>query len=380
MNEIELLRRLIGFDTTSALPNGAIVDLLADFLERPGVEIIRHSSDEPGKTNLIVWIGPRESRDGEGLVLSGHLDTVPARESGWDSDPFLMVERDGNLYGRGTADMKAFVAICAVAAAELDPRRLSRPLVLAFTCDEEIGTLGAASLARTWPAGRPFPRAAVIGEPTSLRVVRMHKGHLKLRVLLHGVAAHSGYPHLGRNAIEAAGKAIKALSAYRIELESARPEHHEHFGSVPYVSLNLATISGGAAINIVPDSCTIELGLRPLPGTDTDELIDTLRTRIASELSDDQFSIEPISGTPAMLAGEDTPIYRALCAATGQTGTVAVSFATDAGWLQAMGMDTVLFGPGSIEVAHRPNEFIPAAEIPQARRVIDALIGGFCIS
>lgn len=370
-----MLRRLIGFNTTSSLPNGPIVDFLADYLERPGVEIIRHTCDEPGKTNLIVWAGPRDARDGEGLVLSGHLDTVPATESSWESDPFTLTERDGNLYGRGTADMKAFVAIAAVALSGVEPGRLDAPLVLALTCDEEIGTLGAAALARTWPSGRPFPRAAVIGEPTSLKVVRMHKGHTKLRITVTGTAAHSGYPHLGDNAIEAAATAVNRLAALRCELEGERGEHSPHFGEVPYVSLNVATIRGGSAINVVPDHCEIELGLRPLPGFD----IDALTARVAATIDDiPTASLSTISGTPPMFASEDSAIHRSLVSIMDQRETVAVSFATDAGWLQAMGMDTVLFGPGAIEVAHRPNEFVPADDIPRAREVVDSLIAEYC--
>lgn len=379
MSEPELLRHLVALDSTSALPNGPIVDFLSGCLDRPGVELIRHPSETEGKTNLIVWAGPAESADGKGLVLSGHLDTVPALEGDWRTDPFTLAADEANYYGRGTADMKGFVAICAAATAKRDPGSLRHPLVLILTCDEEIGTLGAASLARTWPAERKFPRAAVIGEPTSLRVVRMHKGHLKLRLEVRGTAAHSGYPHLGRNAIEIAARAIAALTNLRRELERERPANHEHFGEVPYVSLNVATIHGGAAINVIPDLCAVELGLRVLPGVDPAALTERVRDAVTRVTEGEEIGLSLLNSTPPMLAQGDSPIHSALSAAMKQDETVAVSFATDAGWLQGLGMDTVLFGPGAIEVAHRANEFIPKDEIGRARGVVDQLIDQFCL-
>ena len=377
MTETEMLRRLVSFDTTSALSNQPVADFLASFLDRRGVEIVRQESDVPGKLNLVAWIGPRESIDGQGLVLSGHMDTVPALEPDWKTDPFVLTEDADNFYGRGTADMKGFLAVAAVAAARINPSALRHPLVLIFTCDEEIGTLGAASFARTWPAGRPLPGAAIIGEPTSNRVVRMHKGHLKLRVDIRGLGAHSGYPHLGRNAIEAGARVIDALSSLRVDMQQETPEHCEHFGAVPYASLNVATIRGGTAINVVPDRCEIELGIRPMPGMDLDALQNRVREVIAST-EIDTWTLDLISSSPPMLASDDSKIYRTLAGHLEQSETVAVSFATDAGWLQTMGMDTVLFGPGAIEVAHRANEFIPRAELAAASPLVMRMIEEFC--
>ena len=224
-----------------------------------------------------------------------------------------------------------------------------------------------------------MPKAAIIGEPTSLRVVRMNKGHLKIRIDVAGLAAHSGYPHLGRNAIEAAARVVSALTRLREELGIERPEHHEHFGDVPFVSLNVATIHGGAAINVIPGHCAIEVGLRPLPGVDLDTLTRRVRDAVHGVVQDDTVTITKLSGTPPMLSSGATQIHDALSRAMNQNQTGAVSFATDGGWLQALGMETVLFGPGSIEVAHRANEFIPRAEIGRAREVVDQMIDQFCL-
>lgn len=378
MNEVELLRRLVSFDTTSALPNLAIVDFLAEFLDRPGVEIIRHESDSSGKWNLVAWLGPRAAKDRKGLVLSGHTDTVPALEPEWRTDPWRLSEAEGNYYGRGTADMKGFLSLACLAAARVEPMRLRHPLVLVLTCDEEIGTLGAASFARTWPSGRPLPRAAIIGEPTSNRLVRMHKGHMKLRVEIRGIGAHSGYPHLGRNAVEDGARAVTALSQLREILQTEKPEHAEHFGAVPYASLNVATIRGGTAINVVPDACVIELGIRPVPGMELESLEHRVREALAAA-GIEEWSMSLISSSPPMLAADDSEIYEALAAHLHQKETVAVSFATDAGWFQTMGLDTVLFGPGAIEVAHKANEFIPASEMSAAVPVLESMIHRFCV-
>ena len=373
----ELLRRLVAIDSTSSLPNEPIADFIADYLDRPGITVEKVSGGAEGKLNLLATIGePDQSR--VGLVLSGHMDAVPANPHQWTTPPFEMQERDGNLYGRGTADMKAFLALSMNAAVELVAS--PRPLVLLFTCDEEIGCLGAGHFVKNWPEHRPLPRSAIIGEPTRLRVVRMHKGHLKLRITLKGKGAHSGYPHLGRNAIEKAGPVIGALSKLRTSLESERYPSSVYFDDAPFVPLNLGTIHGGSAINIVPDECVIEVGMRPLPGVESEELGVRLREAIRATQPPDDWLVELISESPPLLLDEASEICRTMYGLVDQSGTASVSFASDAGWLQRLGIECLLFGPGSIEVAHRPDEFIPRDEIDRGYEILKQAIDYFCRS
>ena len=227
LDNTDLLERLIGHDTVSRNSNLPLVDFLCEYLDRPGIRIERHPSPDGTKANLVVAMGPDIDEERRGLVLSGHMDVVPADEDDWRSDPFRLTRVDDTLVGRGTSDMKGFVAIAANAVAALDPAKLLHPLVLIFTYDEEVGTVGAKHFADTWPEPRQLPKSAIIGEPTSLRVIRMHKGHINLRLTSQGTAAHSGYPHLGLNAIEPVGRVIVALSDLRRELRD-RIESRRH--------------------------------------------------------------------------------------------------------------------------------------------------------
>jgi len=394
IDTIDLLRRLVAFDSVSRRSNLPVADFLADLLDRPGTTLARCGyTDENGveKTNLLARLGPpadpaapAESR--AGLVLSGHMDVVPADEPEWTSDPFELTERGDpsapRLHGRGSADMKGFLALATRAALRLDPDELTAPLVLVFTCDEELGTVGARYLHDHWsevePEIGPLPTATVIGEPTELEVVRLHKGHLKFRVTTHGRSAHSGYPHLGRNAIEAAGRVIASLTSLRLELETERPPHGEHFPEVPYVALNQGTIHGGAAVNVVPDRCVLEGGARILPGMDSAELVERLRSSVALAAAPGEADFELLGESPPLLVEEGALVHRALCKATGRPGGASVSFATDGGWLQGLGLDCVIWGPGSIEVAHRPDEYVPLDHLRNAEEPLERMIHRFC--
>jgi acetylornithine deacetylase len=377
----ELFSRLVAFDTVSRNSNLPLADFLADYLDRPGVRIHRQPAPGEPKANLVIEIGPpTDPVAREGLGLSGHMDVVPADEPEWSSDPFAVTERDGLLYGRGTADMKGFLALAVDLAARLDPSRLRRPLVLLLTYDEELGTLGARHFHDSWPADHPLPRHAVIGEPTELEVVRLHKGHLKARITIHGTPAHSAYPHLGHNAIEPAGRLIVALTELREALAAERLPSSASFPEVPFPSLNVATVEGGTAINIVPDRCAVEVGLRLLPGMDELEVEARLRATAQRALGGERWSLEGLSVSPAVEAPASSPLFTNLCALTGQQGSPSVSFATDAGWLQRMGVECVLYGPGSIRVAHKPDEHLPVSELEQAGQVLERLVERWCLA
>ena len=312
----------------------------------------------------------------------------PPRKRAGPGDPFTLTDAGDRLVGRGAADMKGFVALAANLAREADPARLAAPLVLVFTYDEEVGTLGAKHLVESFAGvwgrraaaalGGPLPRAAIVGEPTSLAVVGLHKGHLKIRVTLHGRSAHSGYPHLGINAIEAGARAIAALSELRERLAGEAPPHRERFPEVPFVALNVGTVAGGSAINVVPDRCTIEVGVRLLPGMDSAPMVARLRETVAAAAGETPHEFAVLSDSPPMRLADDAPIAAELLALAGRERLESANYATDAGWLQRLGMDCAVFGPGSIEVAHRPDEHLPKAELVAARAILERTIDRFC--
>lgn len=370
LSDVDLLRRLVAIDSTSAISNLPIANEIATYLDPAAAEVALLAA--PGgqlKTNLMARFGP-EPIDGRGLILCGHMDAVPAYEAGWQSDPFTLTDAGDRLVGRGAADMKGFIAVAMNAAVGADLSGLRAPLILLFTYDEEVGTLGARDFARHWDRTRALPRHCIIGEPTSFRRVRAHKGHLKLRLATTGRSAHSGYPHLGENAIEKVRPLLDALVALRLELEKERGDE-ELFPDAPYVPLNIATIHGGTAVNIVPDRCEVEIGIRLLPGMSAAAMIERVRGAIGDA------SLQVMSESPPMLLDRSSTIYEAVAPYAAQ-GPESVSFASDAGWLQSMGMECLLFGPGAIEVAHQANEFMPKEDLRRAGEVLRAVIARFC--
>jgi len=390
LSDIDLLSRLVAFDSTSANSNRPIADFICDYLERPGIRVERLRAADPDavgdKLNLAVFVGPEvEARQRQGLLLSGHMDVVPATEPQWQSDPFTLLDDGERLIGRGACDMKGFDAIAINAAAEAAQRPLVHPLVLVLTYDEEVGTVGAHDFAQTWPVDRPLPRRAIIGEPTSLAVVRMHKGHAKLRATFTGREAHSGYPHLGTSAVEPAARAITALGALRDSLEHESGPNAEHFPEVPFVALNVGTVNGGSAVNVIPAQCTLEIGIRVLPGMEAVPVLARAKHAIEHATSGGpvpttRVAVEVVvlDDSPPLLTPEDVDLYRHLCALRGQQQTASVSYATDAGWLQRCGLDCLIFGPGTIEVAHKPNESIPKGELREGGAMFRDLVARYC--
>jgi len=373
----EILRRLVALDTTSRESNLPAVDWLAERLERPGVAIERNLSSDGRKANLCVRIGGEQAAEREGLVLCGHLDTVPADEPGWTSDPFSLTERDGRWVARGACDMKGFVALAVAHAERLDPAALEAPLALLFTYDEEVGSLGAQRFVATASQRPPLPRRMVVGEPTSLEVVQLHKGHLRMRLEVEGESAHGGTPHLGRNAVTAASRAVVALDRLAGELTAERPPHAERFPEAPYVALNVGRIDGGRAVNVVPDRCTVLFGLRPLPGMDSSALVERVHGALAEALADTPWRLRLENESPPLL-GSETGLAAEILEITSRTETRSAPFSSDAGTLRRLDHDCVLWGPGSISVAHRPDEWIDRAEVDRGYRLLGRLIADRC--
>ncbi|HET6342153.1 MAG TPA: acetylornithine deacetylase [Gemmatimonadota bacterium] len=377
LDDVELLSRLVAFDTTSSESNLPFVDFVSEILDRPGVRLERHASPDGRKANLLAAIGPDPDDHREGLLLSGHSDVVPAMEPGWTGDPFLLRRDDERLIGRGACDMKGFVALAVNRLATARVDRLRHPLALLLTYDEEVGTLGARRYAEK--GGSPaLPRRTIVGEPTDLRPIRLHKGHLRLRVVTTGTPAHSAFPALGRNAVEPAARAIISLAELDRTLREETPASADRFPEAPYSSLNVGTVTGGTAANIVPDRCEVLIGIRLLPGIDPDEMTARVADAVREVIGDADWTLEPAGLSPALEAPAQSDLLAALRAASGRSDDSGVGFATDAGWLDQVGHECVLFGPGSIEVAHRPDEFLPVPQLVRAGAILDGQIARWC--
>ncbi len=371
-DDIDLLARLVGIDTTSCKPTRPLGDLVVEYLSHPKVRVERFDVGND-QENILFAIGP-ECRDGEGLLLCGHVDTVPAEEPEWTSDPFVLTRRGDRVIGRGACDMKGFDALAINLLRECTEQPPREPLVLLLTCNEEIGTLGAAAFARDWPRARAMPRRALIGEPTSLRVVRGHKGHLTISIAISGVAAHSGFPHKGVNAIERAGAVIAALAVLRKELMAERTSTSALFPEVPFPVLTTARIRGGSAINVIPERCEIDVGVRLLPGMSCEAFMDRLRSAVQAVVPRDAATVAQINETPAFATPPDRPLHVELCQSMLQQEECGVGFGTDAGRLASLGLDCVIWGPGDISNAHRADEWMPLEEFARAAAMLRTLV------
>lgn len=381
LSNAELLARLVAFDTVSDRSNRPIVDFICDYLDDPRIHKLRLPDATGTKDNLYAWIAPDGPPvDGAGLLLSGHVDVVPANEPEWTTNPFELAETADAYVARGACDMKGFVALAINALLESCWRPPRAPLALLLTYDEETGTYGAQHFAEGWQRQAPLPRAVIVGEPTSLRAVRMHKGHLKMRATFRGRTAHSAYPQLGCSAIEPAARVVTALAGLNQRWTGMRNAASVHYPETPSPNLNIGRIRGGDAINVVPDWCTVELGVRLMPGMTPDEFERQVRDVVRETAGDAAHTIESLGTSPALLLGDDAPVYRSLCELLGQRDTIAVSYATDGGPLATLGLDCVVWGPGDIAVAHKPNERLPKAELARAAELLGSMIHSFCVA
>lgn len=350
--------------------NRGVIDLLAAWLTDLGFAC-EIQDVSPGKANLIATLG----RGPGGLVLAGHTDTVPWDQGQWRFDPFTLTEADGRLYGLGTADMKGFFPLAIEAARAFLGKPLKAPLIILATCDEECSMAGARALVE---AGKPAARFAVIGEPTSMRPLRMHKGVMMERVVVEGRAGHSSDPALGANALEAMNAVMNELLAFRGELQG---RYRNPAFTVPVPTLNLGCIHGGDNPNRICPHCELQFDLRPLPGMDMDELRQQIRQRLAPLAPQHRvrLTVEPIyAGTPAMETPADSPLVRAAERLTGHPAEAA-AFGTEAPFFRQLGMDALIFGPGGIEQAHQPDEFIALDSIHPTVEVLQGLIREFCL-
>ena len=375
MTLLNMLKQLIECNSISSVNPGidqgnrAVIDMLASWLDDLGFQTEIMPLADPRKANLIATLGNGPG----GLVLSGHTDTVPCDEELWQQSPFELIERDNRFYGLGICDMKSFFALAIEAVKPFLGRPLQQPLMILATADEESSMAGAKALAE---AGKPKARYAIIGEPTSLQPIATHKGILIEKLIVQGKSGHSSNPALGNNAMHTMHDALSALRALQAELKE---RYSNPLFAVDYPTLNLGCIHGGDNPNRICGHAELGFEIRPLPGMNIEELHQTVEQRLlglgkqeGTELSLEHF------GVPAFAANEQSDLLAHCEKLTGHSrGSVA--FATEAPYLQQLGMDVLVLGPGSIDQAHQPNEYLATERIEPMISYLSQLIGKYCL-
>lgn len=373
MEQDEILAHLIALPSIFGTGNAAIVDWIVTYARACGAEVTVAMGPEGDRANLLITVGPRFV---PGLVLSGHMDVVPANEPDWLSDPFTMRAEHGRLYGRGTSDMKGFLACALAALPELAKRPLTRPVHLAFSYDEEAGCRGVPHLLALLPDLCALPQACIVGEPSGLRAIRAHKGKAAAHLEVRGRAGHSSRPDQGLNAVHAMASVLSTA------VDAARALTNGPFESAfepPYSSLQVGMIHGGQAINIIPDHCSADIEARAISGQSPVVLLDPIRQALADlDAQGFETSWTVTSQYPALSLAEDAPLAAMMAEITGQAPLAAVSYGTEAGLYQAAGIPAIICGPGDIARAHRANEYIERDELSACRRMIDILGQRMC--
>lgn len=363
-----ILKELIGYPTVSTDSNLALIEWIAEQLESLGAEV--HIFKDPGgtKANLFATLGP--SIDG-GIVLSGHSDVVPVADQDWTHDPFDMIEQDGKLYGRGSCDMKGFIAATLAMAPEFAKSNLKRPVHFAFTYDEEIGCIGARSLIQDISKQGIKPAIAIIGEPTSMRVIEGHKGCFEYTTRFVGLEGHGSTPALGVNAAEYATRYVLRLMELKEQLQKRTPQTSQF--EPPETTINIGSIHGGVAPNVIAGKAHIDWEMRPVQDSDGEFVKNDLQKYVDNELLPAMQAVHPGASIDTHCHGEvlglepmDKNDARDLVAElTGANGAELVAFGTEAGLFQSIGMDAVVCGPGSITEAHKPDEYVAIEQLEQ---------------
>jgi acetylornithine deacetylase len=364
----DLLAKLVAFPSVVGAPNGAITAWIANYCRAHGATVEVLPGPEGDRCNLFATVGPR---DKAGYILSGHMDVVPAGEAEWSSDPFTLRSEGDRRYGRGTTDMKGFLACALAALPKLVASNLSRPIHLAFSYDEEAGCRGVPHLIAALPHLCQKPLAAIIGEPSRMQAVRAHKGKAAVRLEVIGRSGHSSQPHLGLNAVHAMAGVITKAVAYG-ELLAEGPFDHNF--EPPYSSLQVGVIAGGQAVNIIPDRCTADIELRAVSGTSPLSLLETVKAELEALQAQDFRTIwHELSAYPALSLAADSPLAGLLAELTGEVTLAAVSYGTEAGLYQQAGIEAIICGPGDINRAHRPDEYIALGELHACQQMMEAL-------
>jgi acetylornithine deacetylase len=376
-----MIRKLVGFPTVSRDSNLDLIEFVREYLRPYAAEVRVTFDEEKRKANLFATLGPGKAG---GIVLSGHTDVVPVDGQPWDTDPFRIAENGGRLYGRGTADMKSFIACALTLAPVCLERGLKTPLHLALSYDEEVGCLGIGRLLADLAHADIRPDSCIVGEPTMMKPVIAHKGKKSFRCTTRGLAAHSAYAPRGVNAVEAAAEAV----AYLKQMARRHRDHGPFDKSfdVAHTTVHTGLIHGGTALNIVPHECVFDFEFRYLPGDDPETLLREFTEYVRSVLEPEMqavdpaagFDIRPLSEIAALDTGLETEVVALVQELTGNEEIGKVSFGTEGSQFQRAGMATVVCGPGSIEQAHKPNEYVTLDQIAQCEQFLRRLMDRIC--
>ncbi|WP_140847867.1 acetylornithine deacetylase [Paracoccus sp. FO-3] len=375
---VDILRRLVAYETLSRRPNLDLLDYVEGLLVPAGVRVERFAHADGSRANLWATIGPEGPG---GVVLSGHTDVVPVAGQDWSVDPFALTERDGRYYGRGTADMKGFVAAAIQAAIRAARRELRRPLHLALSYDEEIGCMGVRGMIEALAARPDRPALCIVGEPTGMRIATGHKGKLACRACCHGREGHSALAPNALNALHLGAAFIASLQARQQELVRAGARDPAY--DIPFSTIHAGLMQGGTALNIVPNRCEIDFEIRNIVADDPAAILaaiagdaEAIAAPHRARFPEARIEIETVSAYPGLDAPEDAAAVRLLRRITGQDGpAIKVAFGTEGGLFhQGLGMSTAICGPGFMEQGHKPDEFIAAEQLSACDRMLSRLL------
>merc|ERR1712137_570705 len=360
-------QKLVGFNTVSCFSNLELIEECKKTLEELGFDCLLFHNDDKTKANLLASVGPK---DVPGIILSGHTDVVPVSGQKWDTDPFEIVESGDKLFGRGTCDMKGFVAVCMSFAADFASAKLKFPIHFAFSYDEEIGCLGVRSMTAYIDKLSVKPFCCFVGEPTMMKVVNKHKGKQSFGGTVSGFECHSSLVHQGVNAVEFAAEIVCKIRSMKLRKQKEGP-FDEQFDP-PYTSIHCGVINGGEACNIVPKHCSFVAEWRYIPADNPDELFaevvnfgKELEKEMKEVVEDTSIDIVTKACGPALDTSPNSEVVKLGQEFSGNSETLSVSYMTEAGFFNQVGVPTIVIGPGSIEQAHKPNEFVHIEQIMQ---------------
>ena len=365
-HSVDILKLLVGFDTTSRNSNMELIHFVRDYLGKHGVTATLVFNEDNSKANIIATIGPNVAG---GVVLSGHTDVVPVDGQDWATDPFVAVEADGKLYGRGTADMKGFIACALAAVPTFVASGLKKPVHLAFSYDEEVGCLGIQAMLPDLKEHIAPPRLVVVGEPTSMKVANAHKGQHVSCTRITGREAHSSRPDDGVNAVEVAAELITFIGGLRDKARDSGVQN-ELFDP-PYTSFNIGPIKGGSAFNIIPNTCEFDWEFRSVPGDDAVAILNAYQAYLDDVVNPRLRALDPVCGAensvwaylPPLKAEPGCDAETLALALAAKNDTCVLAFGTEGGHFQSIDFPAVVCGPGDIAQAHKPNEFIELSQL-----------------